>query len=137
MSDKQLQCKYLDAGAKSSLVVLDPNLSTGNNKTIYLYHQQRNQIIEYNREIVGAKLRDLNAAEAKGEGELLKGYEKARNAFSPRASALDIPERSQPSRPPAARSSSDSDEEGEDIGFVDENELYDDDEEEEAEESED
>ncbi len=93
MSDTQLQFKFLDAGAKSSVVVLDPSLSTCNEQTLYLYNQQRDQIIEYRRDIVEAKLRDLSTEEAKTSSSLQQAYETTRATFTPRGAAIQqIPE---------------------------------------------
>ena len=93
MSDTQLQFKFLDAGAKSSAVVFDPNLDTCNEQTLYLYHQQRDQIIEYQRDIVEAKLRDLSTEEAKTNPSLQQAYETTRATFTPRGTAVqEIPE---------------------------------------------
>jgi hypothetical protein len=125
VSNNNLLCKYLEAGAKSSAVVLDPSLHTGNEQTIYLYHQQRNQIIEYRRDIVETKLRDLNGEEAKTAKSLQQAYTQARSGFTPRGAAiLDIPEKSSaPAKPAPAATRSDDDDE---VDFVDDNDLLDD-----------
>lgn len=137
MSNTKPIFKYLDAGAKSSPVVMDPGLPTGNDQTIYLYHHQRDQIIEYRRDIVEAKLRDLSAAEAKTTKELQQAYEKARASFNPRgAAAMAIPEKSaQPAKAAPSRNSDETDGEGEgdDIDFVDDADMLDEDEEDEEE----
>jgi len=135
VSTNNLLCKYLDAGAKSSAVVLDPGLPTGNEQTIYLFHQARNQIIEYRRDIVEAKLRELTPEEAKAAKALHQAYEKARAGFTPRgAAALNIPERGAPAAAPAPRSrTSEEDEDEADIGIVDDDDLLDDEEDEEDE----
>ena len=96
MSNTKSVCKYLDAGAKSSAVVLDPNLSTGNEQTIYLYHQQRDRIIEYRRDIVEAKLRELSDDEAKGSAALLQAYQQARADFLPRGETEATPVKAPP-----------------------------------------
>jgi hypothetical protein len=108
-------------------VVLDPSLLTGNEQTIYLYNQQRNQIIEYRRDIVETKLRELNSEEAKTAKALQQAYTEARSGFAPRGAAiLEIPERAAPAKPaPAPARSSDDDDD--DVGFVDDNDLLDDD----------
>jgi hypothetical protein len=128
VSNTQIQCKYLEAGAKSSPVVFDASLSTSNDLTIYLYHQLRDQIIEYRRDIVEAKLRDLNGEEEKGIKALQQAYQKARAGFSPRgAAALEIPEKAAPQKAAAARNSTDeSEDEGDDdIGLIDDDDLLD------------
>jgi hypothetical protein len=129
VSNKNLVCKYLEAGSKSSAVVIDPTLLTGNGQTIYLYNQQRNQIIEYRRDIVETKLRELTGEEAKSVRALQQAYAKARPDFTPRGAAiLDIPEKgTAPAKAtpvPTPRDDDDSD----DVDFVDDNDLLDDEE---------
>ncbi len=102
MGNNKLQHMYLEAGAKSSPVVLDTTLSTSNDQTLYLYHLQRNQIIEYRRDIVEAKLRELTAEEAKQAGNLQQAYQQVRAEFTPRGSTEAIPEHAPP--PKAKRS---------------------------------
>jgi len=79
---------YMDAGEKSSAVVLDERLSTGNPATVYLFNLKRNEILEYKREIVDPKLRELNEKEKKGLDELKSAYSKARKGFVPRAAKI-------------------------------------------------
>ena len=74
-------------------MAIDPSLDTCNEQTIYLYHQQRDQIIEYRRDIVESKLRDLSPEEASTVETLRQAYEATRAAFTPRGAALlKIPE---------------------------------------------
>lgn len=124
MSNKILQFKFLDAGAKSSAVVYDPGLSTGNDNTLYLYHQLRDEIIEYKRDIVEAKLRELDEGEQAVLASLEKAFNKARSRFTPRgAAALAIPERAKPvSKPPVQARDDDADDEADEdseLGLVD------------------
>lgn len=79
---------YLNAGEKSSLVVLDERLSTGNPETLYLFNLKRNEILEYKRGIVDPKLRELNEKEKKGLPELKEAFAKARKGFTPRAAKI-------------------------------------------------
>jgi len=72
---------YLNAGGKSSAVLSDPELDTGNRKTIYLFNLERNAIIEYNREIVEPKLSDLNGEAEDMTIALEAAYVRARKAF--------------------------------------------------------
>lgn len=135
MSNNNLVCKYLEAGAKSSAVVFDPALLTGNEQTIYLYNQQRNQIIEYRRDIVESKLRELTDEEATAIKALQQAYAQARPDFTPRGAALlNIPEKAtapaKAAPTPALREDDDSD----DPDFVDDSTLLDDDEDEDEEE---
>ncbi len=127
MSDTQLLYKYLDAGAKSSAVVLDPSLDTGNEQTLYLYHQQRNQIIEYRRDIVEAKLRELSGDEQKETATLQQAYQQTRLDFTPRGGKIIIPEQAPPAKAAAPRSSDDDDDSDDDIGLIGDDDLLDDD----------
>jgi len=72
---------YLNAGGKSSAVLSDPELDTGNRKTIYLFNLERNAIIEYNREIVEPKLSDLNGEAEDMTATLEAAYVEARKAW--------------------------------------------------------
>ncbi|MGB5306048.1 MAG: hypothetical protein WBO57_07380, partial [Gammaproteobacteria bacterium] len=88
---------YLKAGDRSSPVLRDIRLDTANPVTIYMYNLVRGEIIEYAREIVEKKLRELKPAETKYIAELDAGYKKARRSFKGRgASIRNIPERSGP-----------------------------------------
>lgn len=90
---------YLEAGNKSSAVVRDDRLDTGSRKTVFLFNFERKQIIEYTREIVEPKLRELKAAETKLVDELTAAYNEARRAFKPaQARPLNIPERGTPAK---------------------------------------
>ncbi len=136
MSNTQIQCKYLEAGAKSSPVVFDTSLSTSNDQTIYLYHRLRDQIIEYRRDIVEAKLRDLSGEEAKEAKALQQAYQKARAGFSPRgAAALEIPEKAAPPKAqPVRNSDDDAADDDDDIDLIGDDDLLDDEVDEELEE---
>ena len=71
-------CGFLDAGSKSSPVLLDHKLDTGNPKTVYMFNLKSERIIEYNRQIAEPKLREL------------KGNEASRKDFSPRTVRTSI-----------------------------------------------
>jgi hypothetical protein len=79
---------YMDAGEKSSPVVQDERLSTGNPATVYLFNLKRNEILEYKREIVEPKLRALKEKEKAVLDELKSAYSKARKGFVPRAAKI-------------------------------------------------
>ena len=78
---------YLEAGIKSSPVLMDPKRDTANINTMYLYNLKRDQILEYQRELIEPKLRELNGKEAGTIKELEKAFNKARKDFSPRRSS--------------------------------------------------
>ncbi|RMD80723.1 MAG: hypothetical protein D6809_00410, partial [Gammaproteobacteria bacterium] len=84
MSDEGYWLGYLEAGPKSSPVLMDERLSTstGNPATRYLYNLVRNQILEYKWELVQPKLRPLRPEEQEVAEQLKAGYEEARKAFS-------------------------------------------------------
>ena len=75
---------YLDAGDKSSPVVIDPKLDTGNPKTVYMYNFNSKKITEYKREIAEPKLRALSDKENGMVKDLKSAYDSARKDFTPR-----------------------------------------------------
>jgi len=75
---------YLDAGTKSSPVLLDPKLDTGDSKTFYLFNHKRNQILEYRKDLIEPKLRELNGKESDLIDQIKKDYNKIRTNFTPR-----------------------------------------------------
>lgn len=102
MNDKQVWYGYLEAGNKSTAVVLDRTLNTGNPETLYLFNLARGEILEYSRKIVEPKLRELKGKETDLTTSLKSAYDTARSHFTPRAiEILDIPERAAPAKKPA------------------------------------
>jgi hypothetical protein len=103
MNKKALWFGYLDAGGKSSPIVMDPMLSTGNNNTLYLYNHSRGSILEYQRVIVEPKLRELNDGEADVK-DLRKAYKKIKVDFTPKGGrlqkAVELPAPSPKASPP-------------------------------------
>ncbi|MCC6208253.1 MAG: hypothetical protein IT488_08880 [Gammaproteobacteria bacterium] len=81
MAKTPLWCGYLEAGDRSSAVLQDERLETGNPNTIYLYNLSRDEILQYNRELVEPKLRELRGNEAALAEELKNAYTKARRSF--------------------------------------------------------
>jgi hypothetical protein len=74
-------------------------LNTGNPKTVFLFNLVRGRILEYSREIVEPKLRELKGKESKAIAELEAGFKEARRNFKDRsARILNIPERGAPAR---------------------------------------
>ncbi len=95
MSNNKIWLGYLNIGDKSSPVVRDDRLNTGNPQTVYLFNLKRNSIIEYRRDIIEPKLRELSAAETdEYSKDLNKAFNDARTGFVPRISKnVNIPER--------------------------------------------
>jgi len=81
---------FLDAGEKSTAVAMDPGLDTGNASTIYLFNLKRNTFLEYKRELVEPKLRELDGQEGQLLDELQEAYISARAAFAPRGGRTAI-----------------------------------------------
>ena len=81
---------YLEAGTKSSPVLMDPKLDTGNPNTLYLYNLNRDKILEYQRLVIEPKLRELNGKESDLAEELKKAFNKARKDFTPRRSSSKV-----------------------------------------------
>ena len=94
MSENNLWYGYLNAGEKSSPVLMDQRLSTANPNTVYVFNLKRSEIIEYRRDIVEAKLRELSEEENSIIKELKSAYTKVRSGFVPRgAKVSSIPEK--------------------------------------------
>lgn len=94
MKENELWYGYLEAGPKSTAVLLDRQLETGNPSTMYLFNLSKCEILEYSREVAEPKLRAL----ASGEGVLVErltaAYGRARAEFQPRGTwAASVPER--------------------------------------------
>ena len=79
---------YLKAGTRSSAVMRDDRLDTGNPNTFYMFNLSRGAILEYAREIVEKKLRELKPDESGLIKELDAGYKKARRNFKDRGAAV-------------------------------------------------
>ena len=92
---------YLEAGNRSSPVIRDERLDTGSAKTVFLFNLARREILEYSRDVVELKLRELKPSEAKTIKELDAAYTEARRNFKDRrARPLNIPEQGGPARRP-------------------------------------
>lgn len=112
MSDNNLWYGYLDAGEKSSPVLMDQRLSTANPNTVYVFNLKRSEIIEYRRDIVEPKLRELGDGEGAFAKELKSAYTKARSGFVPRGAKLStIPEKGSPAPAPKKAAAVESDDE--------------------------
>ena len=79
---------FLQAGDRSTPVIRDDRLDTGNHKTLYLFNLSRNLILEYSREVVEPKLRELKPDEATSIPELDAAYKKARRGFKDRGAGV-------------------------------------------------
>lgn len=98
MSNENFWCGYLEAGERSSGVLIDSRLNTGDPATVYVFNLQRGQILEYRRAIVEGKLRELGDDESKLASELKTAYRKVRSNFVPRGAKISsIPEKGQTS----------------------------------------
>jgi len=85
---KKMWFGFLDAGSKGSPVVRETALETGDPKTIYLFNFMKGKILEYRRDIVEIKLRELDAEELAMVPQLRKAYKEARESFEPRAARI-------------------------------------------------
>ena len=81
--NRNLWYGFLEAGEKSSPVVIDIGLTTKKADTVYVFNQNRNKILEYKRDIIDSKLRELNADESGLINTLTAAYEQIREAFLP------------------------------------------------------
>ena len=92
---------YLEAGSRSSPVIRDERLDTGSTKTVFLFNLERGEILEYSRDVVEPKLRELKPSEAKTVKKLDAAYAEARrNSKDRRARPLNIPEQGGATRRP-------------------------------------
>jgi hypothetical protein len=87
MKDKNLWFGYLKSSGKNTLVVQDLRLDTGNPKTIYLYDQERNQIVEYNREIIAPRLVEADTEQLNTDG-IVESYVKTLRRTKPTTYSL-------------------------------------------------
>jgi len=91
MSKQEYWYGYLEAGDKSAAVAIDNNLETGNPLTQYVYNLVRGSILEYRRDIVAPKLRELTKDEQNLLEPLKAGLDQARQQFTPRAKGNSTP----------------------------------------------
>ena len=96
---KRLWFGYLEAGERSSPVVRDDTIDTGRASTVYLFNWMKGKILEYQKDIVEPKLRDLEAAETGLVPELEKAYNQSRERFTPRGDARPKPTRARKPAP--------------------------------------
>lgn len=131
MSDKNYWFGYMEAGEKSSPVLRDNRIDTGNPETLYLFNLKRNEILEYRRDIIEPKLRDLDDKEQPLSGELQSAYIDVRSRFTPRGGKVaSIPVKGRV-KPPVAAANDDVDEEkdievfegGDDVDWLEEEEA--------------
>lgn len=128
MSEKHYWCGYLEAGEKSSPVLRDSRIDTDNPETVYLFNLKRNEILEYRRDIIEPKLRELNGEEQALSSELQSAYGKVRSSFTPRGgkvASIPVKERT---KPPVVAANDDTDddkdievfEDGDDVDWLEE-----------------
>ncbi|CAB1275339.1 hypothetical protein [Candidatus Nitrosacidococcus tergens] len=82
IDDKALWYGYLNSGDKSTPIVLDYELHTGSDETIYLFNFKRGAILEYRRIIVEKKMKELDEKESALIKELKKSYLAAKESFN-------------------------------------------------------
>lgn len=98
MSKHKLWCGFLEAGNKSSPVVIDRNMDTGNQNTVFIYNHNKKEILKYMRELVEPKLRELTDQEKTLENSLKKGFKESLATIKFNVSkVLNIPEKITPS----------------------------------------
>lgn len=81
MREEAIWYGYLEAGQKSTLIVLDRRLYTGHDETIYLFNFVRGEIVEYQRQIVEQKLQELKPEQMVILKQLKRAYVEARRRF--------------------------------------------------------
>jgi hypothetical protein len=80
MSKNDIWYGFLQAGEHSSPVVRDATLETKSQKTVYLYNHVRGKFLEYAREVVEPKLRELKPEDVALK-ELDSAFKAARKSF--------------------------------------------------------
>ena len=88
---KHLWFGFLDAGEKGSPVIRDQSLDTGQPWTTYLFNMRKGRIIEYRRDIVESKLRELTQEELAVVADMEAAYNSVRPDFIPRAEKRPVP----------------------------------------------
>jgi len=91
---------FLEAGAKGSPVVRDDALATGNPATVYLFNFMKGRILEYRRDIVEVKLRELGTEELAMVPDMRAAYLEASQSFEPRPVPARPTVRAKPKPPP-------------------------------------
>ena len=81
MKNQKFRYGFLEAGAKSSPVLINSKLNANNEKNLYIYNLNRDSIIEYQRQIVEPKIRELNPDEINLIEDLVSGYKAASKNF--------------------------------------------------------
>ncbi len=116
MANKNIWFGFLNAGRKSSPVVRDRSLETSGTKTIFLYNHAKGGFLEYARELVEPKLRELTDDDTDVD-ELERAFREARKAFvadrpahkwkvaresssTPKTPAIEEPDIEEPTDPP-------------------------------------
>lgn len=98
MSKQKLWYGFLEAGSKSSPVVLDHTMDTGETNSVFIYNHNRQEILKYVRELVEPKLRELTATEKELESALKKGFSEAVKTLKyPLAKTFVSPAKAKPS----------------------------------------
>ncbi len=109
MNEKHYWFGYMEAGEKSTPVLRDQRIDTANPDTIYLFNLKRNEILEYRRDIIEPKLRELSGDEQALCSELKTAYVECRSHFTPRGNKIaSLPLKGQ-TKPTVAANDADSD----------------------------
>lgn len=76
MKDKHLWVGYLTLSNKKVLVASDARVDSANSKNMLLYNQERDEIVEYSREIIQPKLKAAPEADYDA-GTMAAAFQKA------------------------------------------------------------
>lgn len=102
MSQQTLWFGFLKAEDKSSPVIIDHSMDTGEKRTVYIYNHNRKEVLKYVRELVEPKLRELTAEEHALEAAMKKGFMESLKTFNNKSTnVLAIPTNSK-SKPKVA-----------------------------------
>ena len=94
MAKQKLWFGFLEAGSKSSPVVIDRSMGGADGNTLFAYNHNKKEIKRYVRDLIEPKLRELTAEEKKLEASLKKGFSASlKNGNFKAPKSLNIPEK--------------------------------------------
>ena len=97
MAKQKLWYGFLEAGHKSSPIVIDHNMDTGEKHTVFIYNHNKQEILKYVRDLVEPKLRELTAKEKELESLMKKGFAESLKTIKYKvAKNLDAPAKEAP-----------------------------------------
>ncbi len=98
MSKQNLWYGFLEAEERSSPVIIDNSMDTGEKRTVFIYNHSKKEILKYVREVVEPKLRELTDKEKELEASMKKGFTESLKTFNNKVpNLLAVPAKGKPS----------------------------------------